>query len=371
MKPLSGTGLPAITLIASLVFVSAVSCGHRKQSSRQEENNKACDTAAILTPERRYCNSVYHWKTTFNLNRDELAFLRKHKIHRLYLRMFDVDVDSSPMNEYDGAVPIGTTSFKGPKPDSVEIVPTVFITTKAIASLGRYKDNPRSLAQKIYTRIQNMVSNNELGPIHEIQLDCDWTSSTQGAFYEVCKETKALAGKDSVVVSSTIRLHQLRLDPPPVDRGVLMVYNTGAIRQPGTKNSILEVADVKSYLARNVADYKLPLDFAYPAFGWGVLFRGSLYQGILHHTDFSDTKYYADKGDGTFHVKKNHFLEGHFLRSSDVIRLEYPPADVVKSVARMVTSKFKDHPHSTILYHLDSQNLSNFTADEITDIYSH
>ena len=214
------------------------------------------------------------------------------------------------------------------------------------------------------------VYDNDLGRIQEIQLDCDWTSSTQKAFYEVCKEMKTLAEKDSVLVSATIRLHQLRLDPPPVDRGVLMVYNTGAIRQPGTKNSILEVADVESYMGRNVASYKLPLDFAYPAFGWGVLFRGGSYQGILHHTDFSDTKYYADNGDGTFRVKKDHFLEGHFLWASDVIRLEYPSADVVKTVAALVSSKFEDYPHSTILYHLDSQNLAKFKANEITNIYS-
>lgn len=348
-----------LALIGSAIFVAA-GCGRTKTGASGSQ-----------APERQHGNAIYHWKTTFDLNEEELAFLRDNDIRRMYVRLFDVDLDSSPINRHDGLVPIGTTRFKSAVPDGVEIVPTVFITTKAILSLGGENDTPRSLAEKIFKRAKNMASYNDLGQMREIQLDCDWASSSQKAFYEVCKEMKKIAGKDSVLVSATIRLHQLRLDPPPVDRGVLMVYNTGAIRQPGTKNSILEAADVETYLGGDAASYKLPLDFAYPAFGWGVLFRGGSYQGILHHTDFSDAKYYADNGDGTFRVKKDHFLEGHFLWTSDTIRLEYPSAGAVDSVAALVSSKFKDYPHSTILYHLDSQNLAKFSSDEIAHIYSH
>lgn len=81
----------------------------------------------------------------------------------MYVRLFDVDVDSSPMNDYVGLIPIGTTSFSCAIPDSMEIVPTVFITTKAIASLGGKKDTPHSLAEKIFTRAKNMASYNDLG----------------------------------------------------------------------------------------------------------------------------------------------------------------------------------------------------------------
>lgn len=370
MKYPTRIGLLLFPVIGAVTLLSIGGCGHYKKTS-QEAIEKKADTTIVQAPVRHHCNSVYHWKTTFDLNEAELDFLENNDVHRMYVRLFDVDVDTSPMNDYVGVIPIGTTSFRCAVPDSMEIVPTVFITTKAIASLGGKKDTPHSLAEKIFTRTKNIASYNDLGRIREIQLDCDWTSSTQKAFYEVCKEMKTLAEKDSILVSATIRLHQLRLDPPPVDRGVLMVYNTGAIRQPGTKNSILEVADVESYLSRNVASYKLPLDFAYPAFGWGVLFRGGSYQGILHHTDFSDTKYYADNSDGTFRVKKDHFLEGHFLWPTDVIRLEYPSAEVVKTVAALVSSKFEDYPHSTILYHLDSQNLAKFNANEIANIYNY
>ena len=41
--------------------------------------------------------AVYHWKTTFNPTEYELQWLRDHKVQRMYLRLFDVDV-------YDGEV---------------------------------------------------------------------------------------------------------------------------------------------------------------------------------------------------------------------------------------------------------------------------
>ena len=367
--------LPGIKVIVSFIICAsplllASSCIHNKRSAQRRSDQS--DSAVMATePVRNHCNSIYHWKTTFDLNESELAFLENNEVHRIYVRLFDVDVDSSPLNDYIGAVPVGTTSFKYAVPDTMEVVPAVFITTRAIMSLSGDKDTPHSLAEKIYTRVRKMASYNRLGSVNEIQLDCDWTASTQEAFFELCQEIKQLAEKEDIIVSATIRLHQLRLAAPPVERGVLMVYNTGAIRRPGTKNSILEVEDVESYMTKDAASYRLPLDFAYPVFGWGVLFRGGAYQGILHHTDYSDSRYFADNGDGTFRVKKDYLLEGHSLWAGDVVRLEYPSPETVKTVAALISSTFKNRPHSTILYHLDLQNLSRFSENEISSIYSY
>ena len=180
-----------------------------------------------------------------------------------------------------------------------------------------------------------------------------------------------LAHADSVFVSSTIRLHQLKMDPPPVDQGVLMVYNTGALRETGTKNSILDYDDVKTYLSGKSIHYDLPLDFAFPTYGWGVMFRNGVYNGILHKTDFSDETRYKKGKEGTFVVKKDHVLEGRSLWKGDVIRMEYPTADEVKKVAELVVSSVQDSTHSVILYHLDANNLLKYTDDEISSIYGY
>ena len=349
-------------LTAILMMLSLLGC---KEEPKIQE--PLVDKRASI--QRIRGNAIYHWKTVFNLQEDEIAFLAAHSVKKIYVRYFDVDVENSPMNSTNAAIPIGTTVFKSSKPSNVEIVPTVFITVKSLVSTN--KEGIDDLASKIYTRVCNMADFNDMGPIREIQLDCDWTNSTQDLFYSLCEKMVHLAHADSVFVSSTIRLHQLKMDPPPVDQGVLMVYNTGALRETGTKNSILDYDDVKTYLSGKSIRYGLPLDFAFPTYGWGVLFRNGVYNGILHKTDFSDETRYKKGKEGTFVVKKDHVLEGRSLWKGDVIRMEYPTADEVKKVAELVVSSVQDSTHSVILYHLDANNLLKYTDDEISSIYGY
>ena len=358
---MSSSALPKV-LTAILMMLSLLGC---KEEPKIQE--PLVDKRASI--QRIRGNAIYHWKTVFNLQENEIAFLAAHSVKKIYVRYFDVDVENSPMNSTNAAIPIGTTVFKSSKPSNVEIVPTVFITVKSLVSTN--KEGIDDLASKIYTRVCNMADYNDMGPIREIQLDCDWTNSTQDLFYSLCEKMVHLAHADSVFVSSTIRLHQLKMDPPPVDQGVLMVYNTGALRETGTKNSILDYDDVKTYLSGKSIRYGLPLDFAFPTYGWGVLFRNGVYNGILHKTDFSDETRYKKGKEGTFVVKKDHVLEGRSLWKGDVIRMEYPTADEVKKVAELVVSSIQDTTHSVILYHLDSNNLLKYTDDEISSIYGY
>ena len=349
-------------LAVSLMLLSLLCCNEKPKQQMQPT-----DTPTSFPRVRS--NAIYHWKTVFDLKEDETAFLSTHSIRKMYVRYFDVDVETSPMNATYSAIPIGTTVFNSPKPSGTEIIPTVFITVKALISTK--EDGIKDLASKIYTRVLNMSDYNDMGRIREIQLDCDWTGSTQELFYALCRETARLAHTDSIQLSATIRLHQLRMDPPPVDQGVLMVYNTGALRDTRTTNSILDYDDVKSYLSGKTIRYGLPLDFAFPTYGWGVMFRNGSYNGILHKTDFSDETRYKKGKEGTFIVKKDHVLEGKTLWEGDVIRMEYPTADEVLKVAELVAASIQDSTHSVILYHLDSNNLQKYTHNEISRIYSY
>ena len=51
-------------------------------------------------------NAIYHWKTVFDLKEDETAFLTAHSVRKMYVRFFDVDVETSPMNSTYSAIPI-------------------------------------------------------------------------------------------------------------------------------------------------------------------------------------------------------------------------------------------------------------------------
>lgn len=313
-------------------------------------------------------NAAYFWKTSFNLNDYERDFLKEHSIERLYVRMFDVDYDSSPGAGQERVIPIATTSFKSAKPDGVEIVPTVFITVRALEAAAKEDGGLYDLAGNIDTRIRNMMEYNELGAFNELQLDCDWTESTRKDFYDLCLIVKGILDKDGKKLRTTIRLHQLRQVAPPVDKGVLMLYNTGALRSAGESNSILSLEAVRTYLNQKPVAYDIPLDVAFPTFGWGVWFRGKEYMGILHETDYSESDLYRQEADGTFSVIKGHVLERHELLPGDSIRLESSVHETIMEVKELVRKSFPSGVQANIIYHLDSANLAKYSHDEIENI---
>lgn len=281
-------------------------------------------------------NAIYYWKTVFRLSEQEKDFLQREKIGRLYLRMFDV-TEGSPM-----AVPNASITFDTPVPSNIEIVPTIFITVEALKQTAD-ADKLGILAEKIVKRVTAMCSWNDIENWKEIQLDCDWTESTRDAFYILCQEVKYRAkGK---LLSSTIRLHQLTQKAPPVDYGVLMVYNTDRFDDYLTNNSILNNKTVETYLNKKT-ELKLPLDIALPIFQWDIVFHGEQF----------------------FRIAKRH----EYPDSSGTIRHEQVPIEELKETQRLLTKYLNIKPgqHSTILYHLDSVNINNYRHEEIKSIYN-
>ena len=305
-------------------------------------------------------NGVYYWKTVFKLSDSEKQFLDDQKIQKLYLRMFDVDYDL----DYDGrrkSIPIATTRFVSKIPESVEVIPVVYITQSAIKQDFKF-------AEVLYERIKAMCKRNGFEDrVFEIQLDCDWTGGSREPFFSLCRDVVDFAHKDGIEVSATIRLHQLKTAVPPVDKGVLMLYNTGSLYRKETKNSILSYSDVAPYLKGSI-NYKKPLDLAFPIYGWAVLFRNNHFAAILHHTDFNDKSLYKEMQDNCYFVSKSHYLDNVELREGDVIRLERSSYDEIMKVKSKVMSCIDDSTQNHIIYHLDSLGLSKFSKTELMNV---
>ena len=294
---------------------------------------------------------IYHWKTTFGLNDAEQEFMGNHNVKRLYIRMFDVGYD---WNKYDReVVPIATTVFKGGVPEGVEVVPTVYIVEEAI---GKIHQDMGELARKIVKRVLAMCSWNGLGEIKEIQYDCDWTKSSRQKFEDLCRQTKSILAEKGILLSGTIRLHQLEEAEYPFDAGVLMMYNTGAVKSKFTKNSILDYDDAYKYLSvdRRISKFikarehncKI-IDVAYPTFSWGVVFYNEKHMRKL---------------------VKDH--ENYKLAEGESMRVEKSEMETILKVKRLVDRKIGKVCRGNIIYHLDSNNLGNYSRDEIERIYN-
>jgi hypothetical protein len=327
----------------------------------------SCKQRAVQTHEeqatvtRGHCNAVYYWKTTFRLSAEERGFLAAHGIGRMYLRYFDVYRDRDLTWETI-PVPEATLQFIDTVPAGLEVIPTVFIDNSLFRDC-----NMLEYAEKITNRILVMSKTNDIAGVREVQLDCDWTQTTESDYFEFLKRVASLLEKDTVTLSVTARLHQLRTAVPPADRGVLMCYNTGGVRNHQTANSILDADDVAMY-AKSVQNYGLPLDVAYPAFSWAVWFRGDNFQALLRNLS-CENENITPLSDNRYKVTDGFYHEGKYLEEDDEIRFETSGYEQIMQSKQLLEKHLTDY--GVIIYHLDYNNLSKFTEDEIRKIYSH
>ncbi|MDR2921454.1 MAG: hypothetical protein LBV72_19075 [Tannerella sp.] len=304
-------------------------------------------------------NAIYFWKTIWLLSDEERQFLTDHTISQIYIRYFDVYIEANPV---ETPVPEATIRFKEPVPENLEVIPTVFIDN----DLFRYcKMN--DFVQRLVNRIITMSETNNIRNIREVQLDCDWTKTTETDYFDFLKKVKAALASHNIKLSVTIRLHQLRMAAPPVDKGVLMCYNTGAIRDHETRNSILLANDVAPY-AKRLKNYKLPLDLAYPTFSWAVWFSNDgKFQSLLRNANPADPNLIQTNGNN-YRVATGFYQEGHYLAVDDQIRFESSGFDEILQIKKMLEHQLNHF--SIILYHLDQTNLSKYTHDEINKMYT-
>lgn len=279
--------------------------------------------------------SVYYWSTVLDIDSTKQAFIDRHGISRMYVRYFDVVAgeDGSP-------VPNATLRFGTGVPQGVEVVPAVYIVNECMAA------DTAGLAGLILKRILQMNATNDIGGVKEIQIDCDWTRRTRQRYFGFLRTLRAMAAGKGIKVSATIRLHQLSEGAPPVDRGVLMMYNTGDFTDISCQKPILDMRDAAPYL-RHLADYGLKLAAAYPIYSWRILFRGGRYVGIMHRDDDLPV------------------LPG------DSIVTRAPSLDDITTAAGAVGSRRPDANSEIILFDLSKQNATRFKPDDYEKIFGY
>ena len=259
-------------------------------------------------------NAVYFWRTDLRLDSTEQSFLQRYCINKVYCRYFDVVISE------EGAEPKpnATISFSGTLPDSIELIPTIYITEDCM------HQKHQGLAEKIVKRIRQMNETNDIRSVREIQIDCDYTSKSRKTYYRFLEEVKRAWGQ---TVSTTIRLHQLSMEAPPVDYGVLMIYNTGDPRKWEERNPILDIRDVQPYL-KQLDDYPLPLAAAYPVYQWVRTIRN---------------------------IRVEHTVE----------------ADEILRVKEAVEKRRSSLKNAIITYHLDKDNINRYKPETYEEIYHH
>lgn len=330
----------------------------------------ACFISCQLKKEKRQVDrGFYYWKSVLRLSGFEKQQLDSLHVQTLYIRFFDVDWDETTRSP----IPLAKLQGNGYRlPAGLSVIPTIFITNECMQKTDSLQVS--LLADKIYSLMQEIIHNNGFNSIKEIQFDCDWTASTRPMYFLLLEKTKALWKDASITLSATIRLHQVKFitktGTPPADRGLLMCYNMGNLKNPATRNSILETTELKKYI-NHLSSYPLPLDVAFPLFSWKVVFRNNEYAGIIQQLpDSAFSPAFVTANGNRYTITKDTVLQGYELRKGDVIRNEQSTIKELSAAATEVTRYLKNTSLRVSLYHLDSVILNKYSIHELEGIYN-
>lgn len=302
--------------------------------------------------------AVYYWRTVLKLKDAERQFLTDHRVEAVYLRMFDV------VRGADGRLrPEATLLFADTLPHGVEIVPTVFIVPSALTDTAGVS----RLASDIIERTTAMMVKNGYDEPAELQLDFDWTARNAPTYFGLLREAQRQLHERGKRLSVTVRLHQLNMDPPPADYGVLMMYNTGSFTDPDEECSILSERTAVPYL-RHLSKYPLSLCTALPAYSWDLVFEGREFRFIARGINLSDTAQFAPVGPGEYRCRRytaspiaaNAANMTARIYPGYRIRHEQPRAEVIERIAGAIGSVRPDALNRTVIYHLDQQSITQY-----------
>lgn len=303
--------------------------------------------------------NFYYWNTIFLLNDSEQKFLEEVPTKKMYVKYFDLAFNpNTKKTEYRAEVDFKTS------PKQL-IIPCVFITN---STFNHVKD-VESLAKEVYSKINHINSQTAI-KIREIQIDCDWTSSTQKRYFVFLKHLKKHAEKDQLAISTTIRLHQIKYKDktgvPPVEKGYLMCYNMGDIENVKESNSIYQEALLKDYTS-TINDYPISLNLAIPLYSWGLVYRFGKLVEIMNNLTEEDLKLQKRQGKNRFLIEENQYLKNSYLYKGDQIRIERTSLENTKNGIQWLYDRMEHKPEELLFYHLKSNLIQSYDSKDFKE----
>ena len=330
----------------------------------------------------------YFWRMN-DVTEGEEKFLKQHGIQKLYVHLMDVDWSDS-----QGAIPIidnelqltnsALESYKG---SPRELVPVVFITNKTFERIDSFEIPllatrlvrrclpAYDALDKDYEERHDLTSYKGAITPKEIQFDCDWTATTKRNYFNFLREVKRLLPYE-VQLTVTVRLHQFKhpdkTGVPPVDRGILMVYNISDPKQYGNHNSIFESNKAKAYF-NSVKTYPLPLDLVLPAWSWCIVYRNKQFYQIeneLTEQDLIHATFLKPTGDHRYSVTRDTVYRDLFLRPGDEIKAETIDEKDLAEAVTMAKKAINTDSFTISLFELSEKEFHRYSYETIDKVYS-
>lgn len=294
----------------------------------------------------------------------EQEALQRLNIKKLYVRYFDIAMDATGEKAY----PVGEIDFSGTMP-ALEIVPVIYIKNEVFRSESKWIAD--SLPIKTWKKITSIATRSGSAP-REVQFDCDWTMSTKNSYFAFLTKIRNISG-NTCALSATIRLHQVKyrdkMGVPPVDRGMVMVYNMNAPSMDSTC-SIYDHKTAMRYLPY-LKKYSKECDVAVPIFSWGIHSRYNNITGLLaKYTNQRLLKRseFVSQGNGYYQVKTAHFESGVYFAKGDVVKIEEVDKERFKEALVTATKYLPNKNYTIALFDLDTNNVQRISLHEIEKV---
>ncbi len=313
-------------------------------------------------------NAFYYWKSdNWSFSEKEDSLIDKLKVKKLYVKFFEVD-HSDAMGNF----PISKTELRFSGHNGVNVVPTVYLRNSIFincskGSLDTLADNVNFLTNKFWKE-----KIDEEKSATEFQMDCDWTLKSKDNYFYFLKKLKSISKKQ---ISCTLRLYPYKypdkMGIPPVNKATLMCYNLINPLENHDKNSILDIDELKSYLDTG-SKYPLHLDVALPTYSWMQVYQNNQFSQVIYADNKAVKKVLKPVKPLWFEVTKDTVINNKvYLRIGDKIKFEELTAVKIKKAIEIIKREIHFDKNTTvILFHLDEQQLSNYTNEELSGFYS-
>lgn len=311
--------------------------------------------------------AAYYWKSTFQWQQTDQQKSDHLGLERLYIKFFDVKFDP-----YQRAQAVAVLDVQTPFPDSLTIVPVVYVTNDCLLKLTA--EEMPWLAARIEEKVSEIWKLGRGGAQPEIQMDCDWTASTQDRYFSLLSELELLFPQ--AIFSVTLRLYPFRypekMGVPPVARAMLMYYNMGELKSAEESNSILNNETAKTYL-EPAGKYPLPLDIALPAFSWGVAFRNDQFLGLIRDLDAGiaeSSGFFAKFASNSYQCNRDTVWRRTYFREGDMLRIESSASEALLEAATL-TAPLRDQSDGTVsFFQWNSPNFSSLADENLETVFA-
>lgn len=328
-----------------LLFLLICSCHCNKEKKQSSPTSSA--------------PGFYYWKTTLNFDKQDKKMADSLGVKKFYLRYFDVDW--SPTRNM--SVPLGELQTSGSgswvwQEENIcladyQVIPVVYITHRVFEKEKQVEQLAEKIAKKIKEhsgnlahrmiydafsrfeqadvkqetkyRLEDTLKQQFLNQMTEIQIDYDWTNSTQKQYFRFLEAIKQHF--PNKLISCTIRLHQFRdkkqAGIPPVEKGMLMCYNVAPPSDIQVKDAIFDIELAKGYLKST--EYPLALDAALPLFSWGALFHENQFKGLaagFSEMNAKNNSLFKNVGNARYQFTQDTVFADVYMREGDMIRVD-------------------------------------------------